>query len=73
MHAFNVAVERTRGGIGRIATIVPLCPVPLCLRYLCVSGCTGAKVVPAMPMYNQLLKRPFDPSKDTLRIKLSDS
>jgi hypothetical protein len=33
----------------------------------------GAKVVPALPMYNQLLKRPFDPSKDTLRIRLSTS
>ncbi len=29
------------------------------------------KVVPALPMYNQLLKTPFDPSRDTLRITLS--
>jgi len=29
------------------------------------------KVVPALPMYNQLLKKPFDPSKDTVRINLS--
>ncbi len=29
------------------------------------------KVVPALPLYNQLLKTPFDPSKDTVRIKLS--
>lgn len=29
------------------------------------------KVVPALPTYNALLKRPFDPSKDTLRIRLS--
>lgn len=29
------------------------------------------KVVPALPMYNQLLKKPFDPGKDTLRINLS--
>jgi hypothetical protein len=28
------------------------------------------KVIPALPLYNQLLKRPFDPSKDTVRIKL---
>ena len=28
------------------------------------------KVVPALPIYNQLLKRPFDPSKDTVRINL---
>ena len=31
------------------------------------------KVVPALPMYNELLKRPFDPAKDTLRIKLADA
>ena len=30
-----------------------------------------AKVIPALPMYNQLLKRPFDPAKDTVRITLS--
>lgn len=29
------------------------------------------KVAPALPMYNRLLKTPFDPSRDTLRIKLS--
>lgn len=28
------------------------------------------KVAPALPMYNQLLKRPFDPARDTLRITL---
>ena len=32
----------------------------------------AAKVVPALPMYDQLLKRPFDPAKDTLRVELSD-
>jgi len=30
-----------------------------------------AKVIPALPLYNQLLKRPFDPAKDTVRIMLS--
>ena len=30
-----------------------------------------AKVIPALPIYNQLLKRPFDPAVDTLRIKLT--
>lgn len=29
------------------------------------------KVVPALPVYNALLKRPFDPGVDTLRITLS--
>lgn len=30
------------------------------------------KVVPALPTYNQFLKQPFDPAKDTLRITLTD-
>jgi hypothetical protein len=29
------------------------------------------KVVPALPLYDQLLKRPFDPAKDTVRIRLT--
>lgn len=29
------------------------------------------KVVPALPVYNQLLKRPFDPARDTQRIRLA--
>jgi len=29
------------------------------------------KVAPALPVYNQLLKRPFDPARDTLRIALA--
>lgn len=28
------------------------------------------KVIPALPQYNQLLKKPFDPARDTVRIKL---
>lgn len=31
------------------------------------------KVVPALPVYNELLKRPFDPSADTLRIQLAET
>lgn len=31
-----------------------------------------AKVIPALPMYNQLLKSPFNPTTDTLRIELSN-
>lgn len=27
------------------------------------------KVVPALPTYNQLLKAPFDPARNTLRVK----
>ena len=29
------------------------------------------KVVPALPLYNQMLRRPFDPAADTLRIRLA--
>ncbi len=29
----------------------------------------AAKVVPALPIYNALLKRPFDPATDTVRIE----
>ena len=29
------------------------------------------KIVPALPMYNQLLKRPFDPARDTVRVALA--
>lgn len=29
-----------------------------------------AKVIPALPMYNHLLKNPFNPETDTLRIEL---
>ena len=30
-----------------------------------------SKVIPALPLYNQLLKRSFDPARDTVRITLS--
>jgi len=30
------------------------------------------KVVPALPLYNELLEHPFDPARDTLRISLSN-
>lgn len=29
------------------------------------------KVVPALPLYNQMLKQPFDPAQHTLRIELA--
>ncbi len=31
----------------------------------------GEKVVPALPLYNELLAQPFDPARDTLRIAMS--
>lgn len=42
-------------------------------RWEDLDSLLNTKVVPALPLYNQLLKRPFDPAKDTLRIKLSDN
>lgn len=32
-----------------------------------------SKVIPALPLYNELLKRPFDPRLDTTRIELTSS
>lgn len=40
-------------------------------RWQDLDALLTAKVVPALPMYNQLLKTPFDPSSDTARINLS--
>jgi len=42
-------------------------------RWEDLDALLSTKVVPALPMYNQLLNRPFDPSKDTVRIRLSNS
>ena len=42
-------------------------------RWEDLDALLSAKVVPALPTYNQLLKRPFDPAKDTLRITLAQS
>jgi hypothetical protein len=40
-------------------------------RWEDLDALLSEKVVPALPLYNQLLRRPFDPAKDTLRITLS--
>ncbi|WP_455377171.1 hypothetical protein [Petrachloros mirabilis] len=40
------------------------------IRWEDLDALLTKKVVPALPLYNQLLKRPFDPAKDTLRIHL---
>lgn len=42
-------------------------------RWQDLEALLSEKVVPALHMYNQLLKRPFDPSTDTARIKLSNA
>ena len=40
-------------------------------RWEDLDALISKKVVPVLPTYNQLLKRPFDPAKDTCRIKLA--
>jgi hypothetical protein len=48
-----------------------VCLVERWRRWEDLDSLLAAKVVPALPTYNQLLKRPFDPAKDTLRVRLS--
>ena len=40
------------------------------LQWSDLDALLSEKVIPALPLYNQLLKRPFDPSRDTMRIRL---
>jgi hypothetical protein len=40
-------------------------------RWEDLDGLLADRVVPALPVYNQLLARPFDPSVDTERITMS--
>jgi len=40
-------------------------------RWEDLDALLSEKVVPALPTYNQLLKRPFDPARDTCRIRLA--
>lgn len=40
-------------------------------RWEDLDALLGEKVVPALPLYNQLLKRPFDPARVTLRVRLA--
>ncbi|MGA0116549.1 MAG: hypothetical protein ACO3IW_13480 [Burkholderiales bacterium] len=40
-------------------------------RWQDLDALLTTKIVPALPMYNQLLKTPFDPSRNTARINLS--
>lgn len=42
-------------------------------RWEDLDSLLNAKTILALPMYNALLKQPFDPSRDTLRITLSGS
>jgi hypothetical protein len=54
-------------------TIDTVCLVERWDQWQDLDALLTAKVVPALPMYNQLLKRSFDPAKDTVRIRLSDN
>lgn len=40
-------------------------------RWQDLDALIETKVVPALPNYNQLLKRAFDPAVDTLRVELT--
>ena len=55
----------------KAGTTDTVCLVERWHRWQDLDALLGEKVVPALPMYNQLLKRPFDPARDTLRIQLS--
>ncbi len=48
-----------------------VCLVERWRRWEDLDALLNAKVVPALPLYNQLLKRPFDPARDTVRIRLA--
>jgi hypothetical protein len=50
-----------------------VCLVERWNRWKDLDALLSEKVVPALPTYNQLLKRPFDPAKDTCRIKLTSA
>lgn len=40
-------------------------------RWQDLDALLAEKVIPALPVYKQLLKRPFDPAMDTVRINLA--
>jgi quinol monooxygenase YgiN len=48
-----------------------VCIVERWKRWQDLDSLLSTKVVPALPLYNEMLKRPFDPTKDTLRINLN--
>jgi hypothetical protein len=51
-------------------TVDTVCLVERWRQWSDLDALLNEKVVPSVPMYNQLLRRPFDPSRDTMRIKL---
>jgi hypothetical protein len=47
-----------------------ICIVERWRRWEDLDALLTEKVVPALPLYNQLLARPFDPARDTTRIEI---
>jgi hypothetical protein len=68
--AFNCSAYGFGLKVGSTDTV---CLVERWNRWEDLDALLSEKVVPALPMYNQLLKRPFDPAADTLRVDLSSS
>lgn len=42
-------------------------------RWQDLDALLAQKVVPALPLYNEMLAQPFDPQRDTARIELAGS
>jgi len=55
----------------REGTTSTVCIVERWRRWEDLNELLQTKVVPALPMYNELLTRPFDPATDTMRIEVS--
>jgi hypothetical protein len=47
-----------------------ICIVERWRRWEDLDALLGEKVIPALPLYNALLTRPFDPATDTIRVNL---
>jgi quinol monooxygenase YgiN len=55
----------------RLGTADTVCIVEHWQQWQDLDALLTEKVIPALPMYNQLLQRPFDPATDTVRVSLS--
>jgi len=52
-------------------TVDTVCLVERWRRWEDLDALLQLKVIPALPSYNALLRRPFDPARDTLRLTIS--